>query len=106
VAGELASLLEQAAYARGVLMATQQTVQQVIDNAVNVLNAFFTNADEVIGKLQAEGVGQPPADTSALQAIIDQVPGMQAELDALVPQGTTSTGTGTSTTHTTGTTSS
>ena len=86
------------------------SVQSQINAIVAVLDPFVADVSDVATRLAA-GEGSA-VDLSQLQAIADQVPAVQAALDAAVPVTTTgttsstsSTGTG-QTTHTTATTSS
>jgi hypothetical protein len=60
-------------------------VQDDINNAVSVLNGFFTDLSTQLTEIQAmlAAGGATPADTSKLNALITQVPAAQAALDAL-----------------------
>jgi hypothetical protein len=102
---QVLELVEQAGYLQGAIM----SVQSQINAIVAVLDPFVANVSDVAARLAA-GEGSA-VDLSQLQAIADQVPSVQAALDAAVPAttGTTSSTSSTSSgasTHTTATTSS
>lgn len=71
------------------------SAQQDINEAVSVLNTFFTDLSNVIAELQAGGGG---ANTAQLNQVISQVPALQSAVNSLVPApGTSTTTTGTHT---------
>lgn len=101
----LERLLVTAGYLQGAIV----SVQSQINAIVAVLDPFVADVSDVANRLAA-GEGSA-VDLSQLQAIADQVPSVQAALDAAVPAttGTTSSTSSTSSgasTHTTATTSS
>jgi hypothetical protein len=98
---QVLELVEQAGYLQGAIM----SVQSQINAIVAVLDPFVANVSDVAGRLAA-GEGSA-VDLSQLQAIADQVPAVQAALDAAVPATTgTTSSTSPATTRTTATTSS
>jgi hypothetical protein len=92
-----------------ILLALEEALmagQASIDNAVDVLDPFFSNLVTVIGEVKAELASGQAVDTSKLDAIVAQVPGIQTQVDALVPSspGTTATTSTTATAATSSTT--
>jgi hypothetical protein len=58
--------------------------QDDINNAVSVLGPFLTDLSNDVAAIKALlEDGGTPVDTSALNALVDQVPAAQAALDAL-----------------------
>jgi uncharacterized protein YoxC len=62
---------------------TLMSAQSDVDAAVAALNEFLSDVAE---QITADGT---PVDTSALNAVIAQVPAVQEALDALAPATTT-----------------
>jgi hypothetical protein len=62
------------------------SAQTDVDNAVSVLNGFLSDVATQITNIEAALTADgTPVDTSALNSVIDQVPQVQAALDALAP---------------------
>jgi|HubBroStandDraft_5_1064220.scaffolds.fasta_scaffold07161_4 DNA-binding FrmR family transcriptional regulator len=69
---------------------TLMSAQSDVDAAVAALNEFLSDVAEQITAIQAELTADgTPVDTSALNAVIAQVPAVQEALDALAPATTT-----------------
>jgi len=94
-AEELTRLASLGGELKGILM----TAQQDIDNAVTILDAFLARVDQAAAQVENQG---GVVDTSQLNAVVAQVPAVEAALNAAVPPpATTGTVTTTATTHTT-----
>jgi ubiquinone biosynthesis protein UbiJ len=84
--GRILELLETIDGKLDVLM----TAQSDVDAAVAALNSFLSDVATQVTDIAAAlaAGGGTPVDTTALNAVIAQVPAVQAALDALVPATT------------------
>lgn len=79
-------ILEQLATINGKLD-TIMSAQSDVDAAVAALNSFLSDVATQVTNIEAAlaAGGGTPVDTTALNSVIDQVPTVQAALDALAP---------------------